>query len=194
MGRSSLPVLVLSAAFVVACCSKDSDARPDKAAKSDKVVALAVGDRAPSFSAPASTGGTLSLGDFAGRIVVLYFYPKDDTPGCTVQAKDFRDADARMAALGAQVLGVSRDGLESHLKFTGKFDLNFPLLSDTDGAIHDAYGAWKGGAWGRTPLGVDRSTFVIDGQGVIRKIWRSVDPAGHSDEVLAFVQTLAAGC
>jgi peroxiredoxin len=185
MGRFTFPLVAVAAALVAAtCCSKDSDA------KADKPRGPAVGEPAPAFSAPATVGGTLSLADFAGRIVVLYFYPKDDTPGCIAEAKGFRDADAEMAALGVQVLGVSRDGLDSHRKFADRYDLKFPLLADTDGKIHDAYGAWKGGAWGRTALGVDRSTFVIDGAGVVRQVWRGVDPSGHSDEVLAFVRTL----
>jgi peroxiredoxin Q/BCP len=185
MGRFPFPIVAAAAALVVAtCCARDSDA------KADKPRGPVAGDPAPAFAAPATVGGTLSLADFAGRIVVLYFYPKDDTPGCIAEAKGFRDADAEMAALGVQVLGVSRDGLDSHREFSDRYDLNFPLLADTDGRIHDAYGAWKGGVWGRTALGVDRATFVIDGTGVVRKVWRGVNPSGHSDEVLAFVRTL----
>jgi len=186
MGRYLLSFLAVAAlAGVAICCSRDSDA------KGDPVRGPAVGDPAPAFSAPASTGGTIRLSDLAGRIVVLYFYPKDNTPGCTTEAKGFRDAEAEMAALGVQVLGVSRDGLDAHARFVDRYDLNFPLLSDPDGKIHDAYGAFKGGIWGRGVLGVDRSTFVIDGQGIVRKVWRGVDPSGHSEEVLAFVRTLA---
>ncbi len=149
------------------------------------------GARAPDFSAAASDGKTYTLAGLHGKVVVLYFYPKDDTPGCTVEAKGFRDADADLAALGAVVLGVSRDDLESHQKFVHKYGLNFPLLSDPDGKIHDAFGAWKeGSVFGRTAMGVDRSTFVIDGDGIVRKAWHGVDPGEHKAEVLAFVRTL----
>lgn len=187
MGRFSFPIAVAGALVVAVACAKDVGAK-DSASKGP-----VVGDPAPTFSAPATTGDTLSLADFAGRIVVLYFYPKDNTPGCTAEAKGFRDAEADMAALGVQVLGVSLDGLDSHRKFVEKLGLNFPLLSDVDGRIHDAYGAWKGGIWGRNPMGVDRSTFVIDRDGVVRKVWRRVNPGNHGDDVLDFVRTLGAG-
>jgi peroxiredoxin Q/BCP len=148
-----------------------------------------VGSPAPDFQAPSSTGGNISLADLKGRIVVLYFYPKDDTPGCTVQAKQFRDADDDLRELGVAILGVSLDGLKSHARFIKKYNLNFPLLSDDGGKIHDAYGAFKKGSlFGRTAMGVDRSTFVIDKDGIIRKVWRSVSVKGHSDEVLAFIR------
>lgn len=149
------------------------------------------GRPAPGFRAPASDGRMLSLADFRGRTVVLYFYPKDDTPGCTLEAKSFRDAAAEFQRLGAVVLGVSRDDRESHDRFAKKYDLNFPLIEDGDGKVHDAYDAWKHNVFGRTALGVDRSTFVIDGDGILRKAWRGVNPGGHVDEVLAFVRTMA---
>jgi peroxiredoxin Q/BCP len=145
---------------------------------------------APDFSAKATDGRTVSLADFKGKVVVLYFYPKDDTPGCTVQAKSFRDAAGELARLGAVVLGVSLDDLDSHRRFTDKYDINFPLLEDSDGKVHDLYDAWKHNVFGRTAVGVDRSTFVIDRDGVLRKVWRGVKPNGHVDEVLAFVRTL----
>jgi len=152
-----------------------------------------VGQRAPDFRAAASDGKTYSLSDLKGKVVVLYFYPKDDTPGCTVEAKGFQADTAAFTAAGAVVLGVSRDDLESHHEFAGKYGLTFPLLVDADGAIHDAYGAWKAGSlFGRTALGVDRSTVVLDRDGIVRRIWRSVDPDGHASEVLAFVRSLAA--
>ena len=152
-----------------------------------------VGQRAPEFRAAASDGKTYALADLKGRVVVVYFYPKDDTPGCTVEAKGFQGEGAAFAAAGAVVLGVSRDDLESHNAFAGKYDLTFPLLVDADGAIHDAYGAWKEGSlFGRTALGVDRSTVVIDREGIVRRIWRSVSPDGHAAEVLAFVRSLPA--
>jgi peroxiredoxin Q/BCP len=152
-----------------------------------------VGQPAPVFRAAASDGRTYELADLRGKVVVLYFYPKDDTPGCTVEAREYQENAAAFAAAGAVVLGVSRDDLESHHAFAGKYDLTFPLLVDTDGAIHDAYGAWKpGSVFGRTALGVDRSTVAIDRDGAVRRIWKSVNPQGHAAEVLAFVQALSA--
>ncbi len=174
------------AAMVLGACAGRADAEESKAAR------IEAGTKAPDFSTPASTGGSIALKDLKGRVVVLYFYPKDDTPGCTVEAKGFRDYAAEFAKAGAVVLGVSRDGLDSHAKFARKFDLTFALLADTDGKIHDAYGAWKEGSiFGHSALGVDRSTFVIDGEGTVRKAWRSVSPDGHAEEVLAFVKGLA---
>jgi thioredoxin-dependent peroxiredoxin len=153
---------------------------------------LKEGMAAPDFTAPSSEGGTLSLHDLKGRIVVLYFYPKDQTPHCTKEACSFRDARTDLQALGAVVIGVSKDSEESHRKFKEKYALNFPLLSDPDGAIITAYDAWKKGSiFGKTLLGMDRSTVVIDKEGVVRKIWRGVDVRNHDQEVLTFVETLA---
>jgi peroxiredoxin Q/BCP len=154
-------------------------------------ISLAEGMAAPDFTAPSSEGGTLSLHDLKGKIVVLYFYPKDNTPHCTKEACSFRDAKAELQAAGAVVLGVSKDSSESHQKFKEKHGLNYPLLSDPEGAIITAYGAWKKGSiFGRTALGMDRCTFVIDRGGVVRKIWRKVDVKNHDQEVLAFVKSL----
>lgn len=181
----SLISVAATAALVLLACAPKAGADESKTAPK-------VGYPSPDFSAPASGGGTIRLGDLKGRVVVLYFYPKDDTPGCTVEAKGFRDFAADFGKAGAVVLGVSRDSLESHAKFAKKFDLTFALLADTDGKIHDAYGAWKDGSiFGRSALGVDRSTFVIDGDGVLRKAWHSVNPDGHAEEVLAFVKGMA---
>jgi len=156
-----------------------------------EVAKVEAGVPAPDFRAPASTGGTIGLADLKGKVVVLYFYPKDDTPGCTAEAKGFRDLADDFGKAGAVVLGVSRDGLESHAKFARKHGLTFALLADPDGRIHDAFGAWKEGSiFGRSPLGVDRSTFVIDGLGVVRKAWHGVDPDGHATRVLDFVRSL----
>lgn len=153
---------------------------------------LKEGMAAPDFTAPSSEGGNLSLHDFKGKIVVLYFYPKDQTPHCTKEACSFRDARSEVQALGAVVLGASKDSVESHMKFKEKYSLNFPLLSDPDGTIISAYGAWKKGSiFGRTALGMDRSTVVIDRQGIVRRIWRGVDVRNHDQEVLAFVKGLA---
>lgn len=139
------------------------------------------GSPAPDFTLPDDTGSKVALSEFRGRKVVLYFYPKDDTPGCTIQACDFRDALPDFAALDAVVLGVSADGLESHQAFRDKFGLNFPLLSDESHEMLEAYGVWKEHpVYGMT---IERSTFVIDEGGVVEEVWRGVDPAGHADRL-----------
>jgi len=153
-----------------------------------------VGEPAPSFQGVTEEGQPVSLEDLRGKTVVLYFYPKDDTPGCTLEAKGFRDLQRSFQEAGAVVLGVSRDAPESHRKFRKKYDLNFGLLSDPEGRIHDAYRAFKeGSVFGRSALGVDRSTFVIGPDGTLLREWRSVDPSGHAEEVLRFVQGLTKG-
>ncbi len=152
---------------------------------------LQPGDVAPDFTLPSTQGGTVRLSSLRGKVVVLYFYPKDDTPGCTKEACSFRDGRDAIAALGAVVLGVSKDSLGSHDQFTRKYGLNFPLLSDPEGAVLESYGCWKKGSiFGKTALGVNRSTFLIDGDGVIRQIWRSVDVKGHDQAVLEAVKKL----
>jgi peroxiredoxin Q/BCP len=151
---------------------------------------IAVGDPAPGFTLASTEGGEVSLESVAGKVVVLYFYPRDETPGCTKEACSFRDSMSEFEKLGTVVLGISLDARESHEKFKKAHMLNFPLLADPDGRTITAYGAWKPGAGRRAALSVDRSTFVIDADGLIRRIWRDVDVIGHSDEVLAFVRTL----
>ncbi|HYS99614.1 MAG TPA: thioredoxin-dependent thiol peroxidase [Thermoplasmata archaeon] len=147
---------------------------------------LAVGDRAPEFRLPADDGRPVALKDFRGRRVVLYFYPKDDTTGCTKEACSFRDNLARVTTKGAVILGVSRDDTDSHVKFRDKYHLNFPLLSDDDGTVTTAYDVWKlKNMYGREYFGIERSTFLIDEKGSIAKIWRKVKVEGHTDEVLA---------
>lgn len=146
--------------------------------------------KAPAFSAPTDSG-TLALKDLKGQAVVLYFYPKDDTPGCTTEACDFRDNLARITAHGAAVVGVSKDTPEKHAKFKQKYDLPFPLISDLDGKICEAYGVWKQKTFmGKKFMGIERSTFLIDSQGVIRKIWQPVKVKGHVDEVLEALKAL----
>ena len=147
---------------------------------------LQEGDSAPNFSLPAGDGRTIALKDFRGKqAVVLYFYPKDDTPGCTKEACSFRDERAKFDRLGAAVLGVSLDPVASHQKFSKKYDLNFPLLADEEMAVSKAYGVYKLKTnYGKTYWGIERSTFVIDKQGKIQKIFRKVKVDGHSDEVL----------
>ena len=150
------------------------------------VLKLKVGDRAPAFTAATNGGGTVSLADFQGREVVLYFYPKDDTPGCTKEACAFRDQFPGFQQAGAVVLGVSPDPVKSHEKFARKFSLPFPLLADEDHRIAEAYGVWGEKVFmGRKYLGVHRVSFLIGGDGRIRAIWPSVKPEQHPAEVLA---------
>ncbi len=147
---------------------------------------VSVGDKAPDFKLLADDGRTLSLKDFRGKKVVLYFYPKDDTPGCTAEACSFRDNLARVTTKGAVILGVSRDDHGSHGKFRDKYHLNFPLLSDDDGKVTEAYGVWKQKKlYGREFMGIERTTFLIDAQGKVAKVWPKVKVDGHTDEVLA---------
>lgn len=147
---------------------------------------LKVGDRAPEFSAPTNGGGQVSLSDFKGKPVILYFYPKDNTPGCTKEACSFRDQFAQFRKKGAVVLGVSVDSVKSHDKFVEKFTLPFPLLADADKQIVQAYGVWGEKSFmGRTYLGIHRVTFLIGGDGRIQKIWSQVKPEEHAAEVLA---------
>jgi thioredoxin-dependent peroxiredoxin len=148
-----------------------------------------VGDHAPDFSLSDHDGRTVSLSDFRGRNVVLYFYPKDDTSGCTTQACGIRDNIAAFDATGAVVLGVSPDSVRSHVKFREKYELNFPLLADPDHEVAEAYGVWQEKSmYGRTYMGVARTTFVIDGDGVISAVLPKVRPATHAGEVLEILQ------
>ena len=149
------------------------------------IVPLTVGDKAPGFTLPASTGQTISLEALTGKKVVLYFYPRDDTPGCTKEACGFRDIHAAFTAVGAEVLGVSADSVQTHAKFTTKYGLVFPLLSDTTKSVATAYGAWgEKKVRGRTVIGMRRMTFLIDEGGTIQRIWPTVKPEGHAAEVL----------
>jgi len=147
------------------------------------------GDAAPTFKAPADSGSDLSLEDFKGKTLVLYFYPKDDTPGCTVEANEFTALADEFAAAGATVLGVSRDTVKSHCKFRDKYGLKVALLSDPELTLHNAYGAWgEKTMYGKKVEGVLRSTFVIDGRGVVVKAYPNVKAAGHAAKVLADLQ------
>jgi peroxiredoxin Q/BCP len=146
---------------------------------------LSEGEPAPDFTLTSDSGETVSLGDLRGKPVVLYFYPKDDTPGCTRQACDIRDAWGEFERAGAVVLGVSPDGEASHAKFKAKYDLPFPLLADTDHAVSEAYGVWGEKSFaGRKYMGVERSTFVVDADGKLARVMRKVDPKSHADDVL----------
>jgi thioredoxin-dependent peroxiredoxin len=148
-------------------------------------VAVDEGRPAPDFTLNSDTGEAISLSSLKGSPVVLYFYPKDDTPGCTAQACGIRDAWSEFEAAGAVVLGVSPDGEASHAKFKEKYELPFTLLADTDHAVADAYGVWgEKSMAGKTFMGVDRSTFVIDADGKVAKVFRKVKPDEHADQVL----------
>ena len=147
---------------------------------------LAVGQPAPAFSAPASSGKVISLSHLKGKTVVLYFYPKDDTPGCTAEACSFRDSHGVFTKKKVVVLGVSPDNAKSHAKFIEKFGLPFPLLSDPDHTLCEAYGVWvEKSMYGRKYMGVERSTFVIGPDGKLKAIYRKVKPEAHTAEVLA---------
>ena len=143
------------------------------------------GELAPGFTLPADDGSEVSLENFRGKRVVLYFYPKDDTPGCTAQACDLRDNHSAIRARGAVVLGVSPDPPSSHVKFREKYQLDFPLLSDVDHQVAKAYGVWKEKSmYGRKYWGIERSTFMIDEGGVVVEAWRKVKPKGHAERVV----------
>jgi peroxiredoxin Q/BCP len=149
---------------------------------------LKQGDKAPDFTATTDGGETTKLKDLRGKRVVLYFYPKDNTPGCTKEACDFRDSITKFRRKGVVVLGVSPDGVKSHQKFKAKFDLPFPLLADEDHAIAEAYGAWQEKSmYGRKYMGIVRSTFVIDEKGTIAEVHEKVKVKGHVDQLLGAV-------
>ncbi len=152
---------------------------------------LAPGDQAPAFSLTADDGRTVRLSELAGCPVVLYFYPKDDTPGCTKEACSFRDAWTDVQDTGAAVFGVSPDGVASHQRFRAKYRLPFALLADPDHAVAEAYGAWgEKSMYGKKYQGILRTTFLIDGTGTVRRIFEKVKPEGHAQEVLAAIQEL----
>jgi len=145
-----------------------------------------IGDKAPDFSLADQNGATHSLKQYTGKWVVLYFYPKDDTPGCTKEACSFRDNLGAVTKKGAVILGVSSDSTASHRKFADKYSLPFPLLSDPDKAVINAYGVWKEKSmYGKKTMGVERSTFLIGPDGKIAHEWRKVKVDGHTEEVLA---------
>lgn len=137
---------------------------------------------APQFTLSDSEGTTHSLSDYREKWIVLYFYPKDDTPGCTTEACAMRDARDELIGLGAEVIGISKDDAASHEKFKAKYSLNFTLLSDSDGAVIDAYGAWGPKQFGRE--GILRRTFIIDPAGIVRKVYGRVTPVGHGEQVI----------
>lgn len=145
-----------------------------------------VGDTAPDFALPSTRGKDISLKEFKGSDIILYFYPKDDTPGCTAEACSFRDHESDLTKEHAVVLGVSTDSLQSHEKFRGKHNLNFPLLSDQTADVAKMYGAWKEkNMYGRRTWGVARMTYWIGPDGRVKKVYKKVKAAEHADEVLA---------
>lgn len=153
---------------------------------------IEVGEKAPDFTLPSDGGGKIKLSALKGSPVVLYFYPRDDTPGCTKEACAFRDQSKALAKLGAQVLGVSTDDVASHDKFRDKYKLNFPLLADVDHKVAEKYGAWREkNMYGKKSMGIQRSTYLIDAAGKVAKVWKKVSVDGHDDQVLEALQELA---
>ena len=148
------------------------------------------GEKAPDFTLTADDGKEVSLRDYRGKNVVLYFYPKDGTPGCTQEAIEFRDMAAEFEKEDAVILGVSKDSVKSHQKFKQKHELPFTLLSDPKGKVLDRYGVWKKRSlYGRTFMGTERTTFLIDGTGIVRKVYRKVKPKGHAQICLLDLKT-----
>ena len=147
---------------------------------------IEAGERAPAFTLTADDGSKVRLADLKGQPVVVYFYPRDDTPGCTREACSFRDQKAALKKLGAQVLGISTDSIESHGKFRDKYELNFPLLADPDHKVAEKFGAWREkNMYGKKSMGIQRSTFLIDAGGKVAKVWKAVKVDGHDAQVLA---------
>lgn len=152
---------------------------------------LSPGDPIPDFTLPTDGGGTLSRADLKGEKAVLYFYPKDNTSGCTKEAQAFRDSLDDFAAAGARIVGVSKDGVASHDKFKEKQNLNFTLVSDVDGTLCEAFGVWvEKSMYGKKYMGIERATFLADADGVVRGVWRKVKVPGHAAEVLEAVKAL----
>ncbi len=149
------------------------------------------GKKAPDFTLPADDGTKVKLSALRGSPVVLYFYPRDDTPGCTREACAFRDRKDELKKLGATVLGVSTDDVASHEEFRDKYQLNFPLLADTQHKVAEKYGAWREKVrFGKKSMGIQRSTFLLDSDGVVRKVWKSVKVDGHDEQVLEALKAL----
>jgi peroxiredoxin Q/BCP len=152
---------------------------------------LEPGTKAPDFTLPDDSGKKVKLSSFKGKPVVVYFYPRDDTPGCTKEACAFRDRSGELQERGAVVLGISGDDVDSHAKFRDKYELNFPLLADTDNAVSTAWGAYREkNMYGKVSMGIQRSTFLIGPDGTIAKVWKKVSVDGHDEAVLAAIDEL----
>ncbi|TVR84234.1 MAG: thioredoxin-dependent thiol peroxidase [Rhodospirillales bacterium] len=152
---------------------------------------VSVGDSIPDFTLPTDGGGTIRSDDLRGNPSVLYFYPKDDTSGCTKEAMAFRDLADPFGTTRARIVGISRDSVASHDKFKAKHDLNFTLASDEDGRVCEAFGVWvEKNMYGKKYMGIERATFLVDGEGVIRHVWRKVKVPGHAAAVLEAAQAL----
>lgn len=150
-----------------------------------------IGEKAPKFTLPRDGGDSVSLADYAGKTLVLYFYPRDDTPGCTKESIAFTDQAPAFEAAGASILGVSKDSVKSHDKFVAKHELGIPLASDEDGTLCEDMGVWvEKNMYGKKYMGIERATFVINGEGEITHAWRKVKVPGHVDAVLEAVQSL----
>jgi peroxiredoxin Q/BCP len=149
-----------------------------------------IGEKSPNFELPRDGGGTLSLSDYAGKTLVLYFYPRDDTPGCTKESIGFTEHVDAFKQAGAEILGVSKDSIKSHDKFVAKHDLGIPLVSDENGTLCEDMGVWaEKNMYGKKYMGIERATFVINGEGVITYIWRKVKVPNHVETVLEAVQS-----
>jgi peroxiredoxin Q/BCP len=154
-------------------------------------MAIELGEKAPDFTMPSDGGGEVSLAGLKGKNVILYFYPKDDTPGCTKEACGFRDALPDFTGANAAIVGVSKDSVARHDKFKAKYDLPFTLGADEDGSVCESYGTWvEKNMYGRKYMGIERATFLIDADGVVRGIWRKVKVKGHVEEVLDAAKAL----
>ena len=152
---------------------------------------LTVGAPAPDFTLPTDGGGSVTLSELRGKPVVLYFYPKDDTPGCTTEACDFRDAEPDFSGASAVVIGISKDTVAKHDKFKAKHGLTFPLASDADGDVCERYGVWKEKSmYGKTFLGIERTTVLVAADGTVARVWPKVKVKGHAAEVLEAVKAL----
>jgi thioredoxin-dependent peroxiredoxin len=149
------------------------------------------GDKVPDVTLEGAEGKSISPADFGGQKLVIYFYPKDDTTGCTKEAQDFTAFADQFREAGTWVLGVSKDSAAKHKKFTDKYDLKVPLATDADGSVCEAFGVWiEKSMYGRKYMGIDRSTFLIDRDGVVKRVWRKVSVPGHAEEVLAAAREL----
>ena len=154
-------------------------------------MSVSEGDKAPAFAMTTDGGGTVSLKDLKGQSVVLYFYPKDSTPGCTKEACAFRDLIPDFSGIDAAIIGVSKDSVKRHDNFKAKYELPFTLASDEDGAVCATYGTWvQKKLYGREYMGIERATFLIDAKGVVRKVWRKVKVNGHAEDVLESAKSL----